>query len=90
LKKKKDSVGIGTDYEHQKAKDYLMQQHRNSENSSITTKTTASEHSCKVSHQQNQQYPLTISCGRRQKLKHVKLLDTPYQLESPIKRLKRA
>jgi hypothetical protein len=29
---------IGIDYEHQKAKDYLTQQHRNSSNSSITKK----------------------------------------------------
>jgi hypothetical protein len=31
LKKKEGSVDSGIDYEHQKAKDYLTQQHRNSE-----------------------------------------------------------
>jgi hypothetical protein len=41
---KEDSVEIGTDYKHQRAKDYLTQQHGNSNNSSITT----SKHSCKV------------------------------------------
>jgi hypothetical protein len=61
-KKKEDSVEVGTDCEHQRAKDYLTQQHRNSRNSSITTKIIASKHSCKVLHQQN---PLTIPCGRR-------------------------
>jgi TPP-dependent pyruvate/acetoin dehydrogenase alpha subunit len=29
----KDSVQIGTNYKHQKAKDYLTQQHRNSKHS---------------------------------------------------------
>jgi hypothetical protein len=29
LKKKEDSVDVGTDYEHQRAKDYLTQQHLN-------------------------------------------------------------
>jgi hypothetical protein len=51
--KKKDSVEVGTDYEHQRAKEYLTQQHRNSNNSSITTKIIASKHSCKVLHQLN-------------------------------------
>jgi hypothetical protein len=55
--KKADSFETG---EHPKAKDYLTQ-HRSSKNSSITTKITASKHSCKVLHQQN---PLTIPCGR--------------------------
>jgi hypothetical protein len=38
VKKKEDYVEVGTDYEHQRAKDYLTQQHRISNNSSITTK----------------------------------------------------
>jgi hypothetical protein len=59
-KKEDDSVEGGTDYEHQRAKDYVTQQHRNSNNSSIT-KLIASKHSCQVLHQQN---PLTTPCGR--------------------------
>jgi hypothetical protein len=61
-KKREDSVEVGTDYEHQRAKDYLTQQHRNSNNSSIGTKMIAFKYSCKVLHQQNS---LTIPCGRR-------------------------
>jgi hypothetical protein len=38
IEEKEDSVESGTDYEHQKAKDCLTQQHRNSKNSSITKK----------------------------------------------------
>jgi hypothetical protein len=38
LKKIEDSIEVDTNYEHQKAKDYLTQQHRNSKNSSITKK----------------------------------------------------
>jgi hypothetical protein len=37
-KKKEDSVEVGTGYEHQRAKDYLPQQYRNSNNSLITIK----------------------------------------------------
>jgi hypothetical protein len=37
-KKKEDSIEVGTDYEHQRAKYYLTQQHRISNNSSITIK----------------------------------------------------
>jgi hypothetical protein len=44
--KKEDSVEVGTDLEHQRAKEYLTQQHRKSNNSSITTKIIASKHSC--------------------------------------------
>jgi hypothetical protein len=62
IKEKEDSVEVGTDYKHQRAKHYLPQQHRNSNNSSIGTIIIASKHSCKVLHQQN---PLTIPCGRR-------------------------
>jgi hypothetical protein len=40
-------------YEHQKAKDYLTKQHRNSKNSSITTKMMAAKHFGKVLHQKN-------------------------------------
>jgi hypothetical protein len=61
LKKKVYSIEIGTNYEHQKAKDYLPQ-HRSSNNSSITAKMTASNNSCRELHQQK---PLTIPCGRR-------------------------
>jgi hypothetical protein len=57
-----DSVEICISYEHQKAKDYLTQQHMNSSNSTIITKMIAFKHSCKVLHQQN---PLTIPCGRQ-------------------------
>jgi hypothetical protein len=53
LKKKEESVEIGVDYEHQKAKDYLTQRHRSSNNSSIAIKIIAYKHSCKVLHQQN-------------------------------------
>jgi hypothetical protein len=69
LKKKKTVIETGTDYECHKAKDYLTQQHRKSKNSSITTKITASEQSCKVLCQQN---PLTMTdtdCGRQPKTK---------------------
>jgi hypothetical protein len=66
LKKKVDSVEIGTDYKRQSGKDYLTQEQGNSKYSSITTKMTASKHPCKVSHQQK---PLTIPCGRRQETK---------------------
>jgi hypothetical protein len=52
LKEKQDSTEIGTDYEHQKAKDYLTRQYKNSKELS-TTKMTASKHSCKVLHQYN-------------------------------------
>jgi hypothetical protein len=62
IEEKEDSVEIGIDYEHQKAKDYIIQQHRNSSNSSITTKMIAFKNSCKVLHQQN---PLTIPRGKR-------------------------
>jgi hypothetical protein len=41
-KKREHSVEVGTNYEHQRAKDYLTQQHRNSNSSSITTKMIAS------------------------------------------------
>jgi hypothetical protein len=41
-KKKENPVEIGTYYEDQKANDYLTQQHKNSKNTSITTKMTAS------------------------------------------------
>jgi hypothetical protein len=61
LIKQKDSVDVGTDYEHQRAKDYLTQQHKNPINSSIRTKIIASKHSCKVLHQWNS---LIIPCGR--------------------------
>jgi hypothetical protein len=50
---RRDAVENGADYEDQQARDYLMQQHRNSKISSITTKVTASKHSCKDLHQQN-------------------------------------
>jgi hypothetical protein len=43
-----DSVETGTGYEHPQAGDYLTQQHKNSQNSSMTTEMTASKHSCKV------------------------------------------
>jgi hypothetical protein len=36
LKKNEDPVENGTVYEHPQVRDYLMQQHRNSKNSSIT------------------------------------------------------
>jgi hypothetical protein len=49
-KKKEDSVEAGTDYEHHRANDYSTQQHRNSNNSSSATKTTASKHSYKALH----------------------------------------
>jgi hypothetical protein len=62
IKQKSREVGNYEYYEHQRAKDYLKLQHRNSNNSPITPKLIASEHSCKVLHQQN---PLTIPCGRR-------------------------
>jgi hypothetical protein len=62
IEEKEDSVESCTDYEHQKANDYLTQQHRTSNNSSIATKLIASKHSCKVLHHQN---PLTIPCVRR-------------------------
>jgi hypothetical protein len=61
LKKMEDSIEVGTNYEHQRAKDYLIQQHRISNNSSITTEMTAYKRSCMVLHQQN---PLPIPCGR--------------------------
>jgi hypothetical protein len=63
-RKKEDSVETGADYEHPKAKYYLTQLYRNSKNSLITKIMTASQHSCKVLHQEN---PLTIPCGRRPK-----------------------
>jgi hypothetical protein len=44
-----------------RAKDYLMQQNRNSNNSSITKKIITSKQSYKVLHQKN---PMGISCGR--------------------------
>jgi hypothetical protein len=59
--KQEDSTEISTNHERQKAKDYLTQQHRNSKNSSITTKIIASKYSFKALHQQN---PLSIPCGR--------------------------
>jgi hypothetical protein len=58
--KKEDSVEAGTDYEHQGANNYSMQQHRDSNNSS--TKMTASKLSYKDLHLQN---PLTAPCGRQ-------------------------
>jgi hypothetical protein len=61
LKKKEDSVEIVTDYEHQKEKEYLKQQHKNPKKSLITTKMTPFKHSCKVLHHQN---PLATPCGR--------------------------
>jgi hypothetical protein len=61
-KRKENSVEVGTDYEKQRAKDYLTHQHRNSNNFSIRTKIIVSKHSCKVLHQEN---PLTFPCGRR-------------------------
>jgi hypothetical protein len=42
-KEKEDSAEIGTDYEHQRANDYLTQQPRASNNFSIGTKTIASK-----------------------------------------------
>jgi hypothetical protein len=62
LRKKEDSIEVGTNYEHQRAKDYLTQKQRISNNSSITTRMIASKHPRKVLHQQN---PLTIPCGRK-------------------------
>jgi hypothetical protein len=56
--KKEDSTEVGNDYKHQKAKDYLTQQHRKSKNSSITTKTIALKHSCKVLNQLNPLFPV--------------------------------
>jgi hypothetical protein len=61
IEEKEDSVEVGTYYEHQRAQMYLPQQHRNSNNVSITTKMIASKYSCKVLHQWN---PLTTPCGR--------------------------
>jgi hypothetical protein len=43
IEKKEDSVKVGTDYEQQRAKDYLTQEHRNSNNSSIRTKMITSK-----------------------------------------------
>jgi hypothetical protein len=60
--KKKDPIEYSTDYKHQRAKDYITQQQRNSNNSSIITKMIASKHSCMLLHQQN---TLTIPCGRQ-------------------------
>jgi hypothetical protein len=57
MKKKENSVGVGTNYEHQRAKDYLTQEQKQLNNN----KKIASKHSCKALHQQN---PLTIPCGR--------------------------
>jgi hypothetical protein len=71
---KKDSLEIGIDYEHQKAKDYLTQQHRNSSNSSLTTKMIAIKHSCKFLHQLN---PLTSLWKATKKIKQVKESSTP-------------
>jgi hypothetical protein len=62
IEEKRRLLEVGTDYKHQRAKDYLTQQHTNSNNSSTTTKMIASKHSCKVLHQQNR---VTIPCGRR-------------------------
>jgi hypothetical protein len=53
LKKKEDSVQAGNVYKHQRTKDYLTQQHWKSNNSLITVKLIASEHSCKILHHQN-------------------------------------
>jgi hypothetical protein len=41
IEEKKNSVEIGIDYEHQKAQFHLIQQHRNSKNSPITTRMIA-------------------------------------------------
>jgi hypothetical protein len=49
-----DSVENGTDYEHSRARDCLMQEDRSKSNSSITRKMNASTHSCKEVHEQNQ------------------------------------
>jgi hypothetical protein len=59
-KKKEDTLEVGTDYEHQRAKDYLTQELKQLLNNKKKKK-IASKHSCKVLHQQN---PLTIPCGR--------------------------
>jgi hypothetical protein len=66
IEKKEDSVEIGTVYKNQQARDYLMQQHRNSKNFSMITKMTASIHFCKDLHLQN---PLIIPSGKRPKTK---------------------
>jgi hypothetical protein len=59
--KKEDSVEDGTNYKHQRANDYSTQQHKNSNNSSSATKTTASKHSYKALYLRNS---LTIPHGR--------------------------
>jgi hypothetical protein len=67
LKQKEDSIEVSTDYEHQRAKDYLTQQHRNSNNSSIRTKMIASKHSCKVLHQQNPESRIPVEGDQENK-----------------------
>jgi hypothetical protein len=62
LRKKEDSVENGSNYEHLQAREYLMQKHRNSKNSSITTNMTAFKHSCKDLHQENPLPGLKCSC----------------------------
>jgi hypothetical protein len=64
IEEKEDSVENGATYGHLQARDYLTQQHRNSKNSSMTTKMTASNHSCKGLHLLN---PLIIPSGKRPK-----------------------
>jgi hypothetical protein len=61
---KKLTIETATDYEHQKAKEYLTGRHKGSKNSPITIKMTALKHICKVLHQQN---PLAIPCGEQTK-----------------------
>jgi hypothetical protein len=64
LKKREDSIENVTHYEHPQVKFYLTQQHWSSGNSSISTKTTASIHTCKELHQTN---PLIITFGKQPK-----------------------
>jgi hypothetical protein len=45
INEEEDSVEAGADYEPQRANDYSTQEHRNSNNCSSATKTTASKHS---------------------------------------------
>jgi hypothetical protein len=70
IEEKEDSVENDTDHEQQQARDYVMQQHRNSKNSSITTKMTASKHSCK-GHTQTESTDFSLWKATK-KLKHVK------------------
>jgi hypothetical protein len=78
LKKKEESVKIGTDYEHQRAKDYLTQQHRNSNNSSIR-KMIASKHSCK---EPTNQPTKSIDCSLWKATKKIKQVKKPPPLRT--------